>query len=47
MAARNVTLSADDTAAIRKLAEDADNTLGPRYPPAFQALVLVDTPLPK
>ena len=39
-----VTLTVEEIEAIRKLAENADAVLGPRYPPAFAALLLADTP---
>ncbi|KAI0634752.1 Aldo/keto reductase [Trametes polyzona] len=44
LGALELKLSPEDVAEIRNLAEAAQSTLGPRYPPQFQNLSLVDTP---
>ncbi|KAI0747134.1 Aldo/keto reductase [Daedaleopsis nitida] len=44
MAAQALKLTAEEIEEIRKLAVAADNTLGERYPPFYQDLVMVDTP---
>ncbi|KAF8997505.1 NADP-dependent oxidoreductase domain-containing protein [Cyathus striatus] len=43
-AAGDIILSAKDLTAVRAVAEEADKTLGERYPPAFANLLFVDTP---
>ena len=44
MDAMNVKLTTEEVEYIRKLSENADAVLGPRYPPAHAAMLLVDTP---
>ncbi|KAJ7489023.1 NADP-dependent oxidoreductase domain-containing protein [Mycena latifolia] len=44
LAAVKLTLSAEDIAAIRKLAVDADAQQGERYPPSLAAVMFVETP---
>ncbi|KAJ6564527.1 NADP-dependent oxidoreductase domain-containing protein [Mycena capillaripes] len=44
LAAAKVTLSAEDVAAVRKLAVDADAQQGERYPPGLAEVLFVDTP---
>ncbi|KAJ7916868.1 NADP-dependent oxidoreductase domain-containing protein [Mycena leptocephala] len=44
LASVKVTLSAEDVAAVRALAVEADAGHGDRYPPAFAKLLFVDTP---
>ncbi|KAI0371376.1 Aldo/keto reductase [Pilatotrama ljubarskyi] len=44
MASLNVKLLPEDVSEIRKLAVAAHETIGPRYPPQWQALSLADTP---
>ncbi|TBU52190.1 hypothetical protein BD310DRAFT_1043181 [Dichomitus squalens] len=40
----DVKLTAEEVDLIRKAAVNADQADVPRYPPAFQALLMVDTP---
>lgn len=44
MGSLKVELAPQDVAEIRKLADAADKTLGPRYPAPFEALAFADTP---
>ena len=44
MDAAKVQLLAEEVDAVRKLAENADATIGPRYPPSRAHLVGIDTP---
>jgi hypothetical protein len=44
LGALKVKLSADEVNQVRKLAEDADNVEGPRYPSGGDELLYVDTP---
>ncbi|KAJ7823289.1 hypothetical protein B0H14DRAFT_2370240, partial [Mycena olivaceomarginata] len=44
LASLNIKLSAEDPAAVRALALQADAGHGYRYPPAFAKLLFADTP---
>ncbi|KAI0707576.1 NADP-dependent oxidoreductase domain-containing protein [Cerioporus squamosus] len=44
MDAQSFTLAPDEVAEIRHIALAVNNTIGPRYPPAFAVLILADTP---
>ncbi|KAJ7687748.1 hypothetical protein B0H17DRAFT_939200, partial [Mycena rosella] len=44
VAAAKLTLSAEDVAAIRKLAADAEAQQGERYPPGLSETMFVETP---
>lgn len=44
MGAVNVKLTPEDVQQIRHAAVEADQTLGLRYPEAYMALVMADTP---
>ena len=44
MAAQKVKLSAEEIEEIRKMAVNADQTIGARYPPPSDALLFADTP---
>ena len=44
LGAAKIELSAEEVAEVRKIAEDANATQGPRYPPLLNSVLFADTP---